>query len=123
MEIGILEYQNLVGTIILNKTNKSFLNHFKSLERITEGITFLNVKQTAMFVKNDALTEHLTLFWFVLLINKCKPEFRDSKEVREMRNLDNVYICGSPLLREVCKRLERCLKFIANFLICIILYI
>ena len=32
-----------------------------------------------------------------MLINEYKPEFYDRK-VRKMRNLSNVYICGSPFV-------------------------
>ncbi len=32
-----------------------------------------------------------------MLVNEYKPEFYDRK-VRKMRNLSNVYICGSPFV-------------------------
>ena len=39
----------------------------------------------SIFVKHDLLTEYLTLFWFVMLVNECKPEFqlkRSSKNAK-----------------------------------------
>ena len=40
---------------------------------------------------------NIWLFWFAMLVNEYKPEFNDRK-VRKMRNLGNVYICGSPFV-------------------------
>ena len=43
------------------------------------------------FLKYDILTEHLTMFWFPMIINEYTPEFQSGK-VRKMRNLSNVHI-------------------------------
>ena len=41
----------------------------------------------AIFVKHDLLTEHLTPFWFAMLVNDNGPAFWFQKD-RKMKNFD-----------------------------------
>ena len=69
-----MRIQNIKGRLqFVMQTNASF--------------TFGN----SIFVKYDLLTEYLTLFWFVMLVNECKPEFQFKRSLKNA-NLDNVYI-------------------------------
>ena len=38
-----------------------------------------------MFVKYDLLNEYLTLFWFAMLMNECKPEFQFKKSSKNAK--------------------------------------
>ena len=39
----------------------------------------------SIFVKYDLLNEYLTLFWFAMLINECKPEFQFKKSSKNAK--------------------------------------
>ena len=39
----------------------------------------------SIFVKYDLLTEYLTLFWFVILVNEYKPEFQCKRSLKNAK--------------------------------------
>ena len=49
---------------------------FNAIKKSRGKFRFINTLKTVIFVKYDLLTEYPTMFWFNLLVNKCKLVFR-----------------------------------------------
>ena len=52
----------------------------------------------------DSLTQHLTLFKFALLVNKCKPVFRFKKTSKDAKILQKMLTSVDP----ICYKQNRC---------------
>ena len=68
-------------------------------------ITFVatNVKGGLQSVKYDLLTEYLTLFSFVMLVNECKPEFQFKRSLKNAKFGQCLY-----LVSRLCYEQSRC---------------
>ena len=55
---------------------------------------------TFTFVKYDILTEHLTMFWFPMIINEYTAEFQSTKASKDAKFKQCLYVC-----MYVCKTL------------------
>ena len=51
---------------------------------------------TFTFVKYDMLTEHLTMFWFPMIINEYTPEFQSTKTSKDAKFKQCLYLKFPP---------------------------
>ena len=65
----------------------------------------------SIFVKYDLLSEYLTLFWFVMLVNECKPEFQFKRSSRNAKFGQSLY-----LVAHLCYEHNRCAERTATSL-------
>ena len=56
-----------------------------------------------MFVKYDLLNEYLTLFWFAMVINECKPQFQFKENSKNAKFGQLLY-----LVAHLCYEQNRC---------------
>ena len=58
----------------------------------------LCLRLNCIFVKYDILTEYLTLFWFIMLVNEYKLYVSIQKCSKDAKFGQSVYIWGSPFV-------------------------